>query len=146
MKKLLRLFTVCALVIGCWTGLGFTQRANALSLTNVAFNSAPVLAETSAEAALRNKVDAKLGEMANKIDLNNTNLRAFKRFQGMYPNLGAKIVKNAPYEKVEDVLDIPGLSDRQIEILQANLDEFTVTPVESAFNEGDDRINNGIYR
>lgn len=146
MKKLFRLFTVCALVIGCWAGLGFTQRANALSLTNVAFNSAPVLAETSAEAALRNKVDAKLGEMANKIDLNNTNLRAFKRFQGMYPNLGAKIVKNAPYEKVEDVLDIPGLSARQKEILQANLDEFTVTPVESAFNEGDDRINNGIYR
>lgn len=146
MKKLLRFFTICALVIGCWAGLGLVQRANAVSLTSVAFNSAPVLAETQAEAALRNKVDAKLGQIANKIDLNNTNLRAFKRFQGMYPNLGAKIVKNAPYEKVEDVLDIPGLSARQKEILQANLDEFTVTPVESAFVEGDDRINNGIYR
>ncbi|MGA9377451.1 MAG: photosystem II complex extrinsic protein PsbU [Phormidium sp.] len=146
MKKMLRLFTVCALVIGCWAGMGFTQRANAAALTTVGFNSVPVLAETSAEAAFRNRVDDKLGEIANKIDLNNTNLRAFKRFQGMYPNLGAKIIKNAPYQKVEDVLDIPGLSDRQKEILQANLDEFTVTSVESAFNEGDDRINNGIYR
>lgn len=144
MRKLLRLFTVCALVIGCWAGMGFTQRANAASLTSVAFNSVPVLAEAQAE--LRNRVDDKLGQIADKIDLNNTNLRAFKRFQGMYPNLGAKIIKNAPYDKVEDVLDIPGLSDRQKEILQANLDEFTVTSVESAFNEGDDRINNGIYR
>ncbi|MFB2836657.1 photosystem II complex extrinsic protein PsbU [Floridanema evergladense] len=146
MKKLLRFFTIFALVIGCWAGLGLTQRAHAVSLTSVAFNSAPVLAETAAEAEFRNRVDKKLGQIANKIDLNNTNLRAFKRFPGMYPNLGAKIVKNAPYQKVEDVLEIPGLSSRQKEILQANLDEFTVTPVESAFVEGDDRINNGIYR
>ena len=146
MKKLLRLFTVCALVISCWVGVGFTQRANAVSLTNVAFNSVPVLAETQVQIALRNKVDDKLAQIAKKIDLNNTNVRAFQRYQGMYPTLAKQIIKNAPYEKVEDVLDIPGLSARQKEILQANLDEFTVTSVESAFNEGDDRINNGIYR
>jgi photosystem II PsbU protein len=44
------------------------------------------------------------------------------------------------------VLNIPGLSDRQKQILQANLDHFTVTEQEAVFNEGDDRFNNGIYR
>ncbi len=64
----------------------------------------------------------------------------------MYPNLAAKIVQNAPYQKVEDVLELPGLSDRQKQILQANLDKLTVTDTEGAFNEGDDRYNNGIYK
>lgn len=146
MKKLLRLFTICALVIGCWAGLGFTQGANAAALNTVAFNSAPVLAETQTETVFRNRVDYKLGQIGNKVDLNNTNVRAFQNYPGMYPTLAKKIIKNAPYQKVDDVLEIPGLSARQKEILQANLDEFTVTSVESAFNEGDDRINNGVYR
>ncbi|MFB2934077.1 photosystem II complex extrinsic protein PsbU [Aerosakkonemataceae cyanobacterium BLCC-F154] len=146
MKKLLRLFTISALIIGCWAGLGFTQRANAAALTTVAFNSAPVLAETPVQIALRNKVDDKLGQIGSKIDLNNTNIRAFQSYPGMYPTLAREIIKNAPYQKVEDVLDIPGLSERQKQLLQANLDEFIVTPVESAFVEGDDRFNNGVYR
>jgi len=146
MKKLLRLFTVCALVIGCWAGLGFTQRANAVSLTNVAFNSVPVLAETQTETVFRNPVDDKLGQIGGKIDLNNTNVRAFQKYPGLYPTLAKKIIKNAPYQKVDDVLNIPELSTRQKEILQANLGQFTVTEVESAFVEGDDRVNNGIYR
>lgn len=146
MKKLLRLFTICALVIGCWAGLGFTQRANAAALTTVTFNSVPVLAETQVQIALRNKVDDKLGQIGSKLDLNNTNVRAFQSYPGMYPTLAKKIIKNAPYQKVEDVLEIPGLSDRQKQTLQSHLNEFTVTAVESAFTEGDDRINNGIYR
>ena len=55
-------------------------------------------------------------------------------------------MRNAPYNKVEDVLEIPGLSDRQKQILQTNLSNFAVTDVESAYNEGDDRYNNGVYR
>lgn len=143
MKRLLRLVAVVSLVVGCLGWLGFSQPANAAGLTSVTLRSTPVLA---AETSLRNRVDDKLGEFGRKIDLNNTNVRAFRQLPGMYPNLAGIIVKNAPYEKVEDVLDIPGLSDRQKEILQASLDQFTVTPVESAFVEGDDRINNGIYR
>lgn len=143
MKRLLRLLTVVSLMIGCLGWLGQTQPAIAASWTDVTFRSTPVLA---AETSLRNRVDAKLGEVGYKIDLNNTNVRAFRQFPGMYPNLAGKVVKNAPYEKVEDVLEISGLSDRQKELLQANLDKFTVTPIESAFVEGDDRINNGVYR
>ncbi len=85
----------------------------------------------------QNRADAKLGtEFGKKIDLNNTNVRAFQQFPGLYPTLAKKIIINAPYKNVEDVLDLPGLSDRQKETLQANLDNFTVTELEPAFNEG----------
>jgi len=122
MKRLLRLLTIVGLVAGCLGWLGQTQAAMAASLSDIAFRPTPVLAAE----VLRNKVDEKLGEMGYKIDLNNTNVRAFRKLPGMFPNLAKKIVENAPYEKVEDVLDIPGLSDRQKQLLQANLDELKV--------------------
>lgn len=143
MKRLLSLLTAFVLVLGCFGWLGVPQKAMAASLTDLGFNSS-VLAETG--EVLRNRVDEKLGQMAGKIDLNNTNVRAFKQLPGMYPTLASKIVDSAPYNNVEDVLEIPGLSDRQKELLQGYLDNFTVTDVESAFVEGFDRINNGIYR
>lgn len=145
-KRLMRLLTMLSLLVGCLGWLGVSQHAIAADLSSVAFRSVPVLA-VEAEMPLRNRADDKLAtEFGKKIDLNNTNVRAFQRYQGMYPTLATKIVRNAPYEKVEDVLEIPNLSDRQKQILQANLDNFTVTETEPAFNEGDDRFNNGIYR
>ena len=145
MKRLLRLLTVFALVLGCLGWLGVPQKAMAASLTGVSLNSMPLLAAETAEA-LRNKVDAKLGQIGYKIDLNNSNVRFFKELPGFYPTLATTIISNAPYKAVEDVLNIAGLSDSQKELLQANIDNFTVTKVESALVEGDDRINNGIYR
>lgn len=149
MKKLMRLLTILTLLVGCLGWLGVPQHALAANLSSVTFHEVPVLAvegQTSLSPR-RNRADDKLGtEFGKKIDLNNTNVRAFTQYPGLYPTLATKIVRNAPYENVEDVMDIPGLSDRQKEILQANLDKFTVTDVESAFTEGDDRYNNGIYR
>ena len=52
---------------------------------------------------------------------------------------------NAPYKTVEDVLNIPGLSEKQKEMLNANLDKFTLTSADDTFNEGGDRYNNGYY-
>ena len=142
----MRLLTVLILLVGCLGWLGVPQDAIAADLSSVTFHSVPVLA-VEGQTTLRNRADDKLAtEFGKKLDLNNTNVRAFQKYQGMYPNLAAKIVQNAPYEKVEDVLSLPGLSERQKQILQANLDNFTVTDVEAAFNEGDDRYNNGIYR
>ena len=142
----MRLLTILMLVV-CLGWFGWSpQRAIAADLSSVAFNQAPVLA-VDVQAILRNRADEKLGtEFGKKIDLNNTNVRAFTHYPGLYPNLATKIVRNAPYEKVEDVLEIPGLSDRQKQILQANLDKFAVTQSDSTFTEGDDRYNNGIYR
>ncbi|MFM8005604.1 MAG: photosystem II complex extrinsic protein PsbU [Dolichospermum sp.] len=142
MKGLVRLFTVLTLVLGCWGILGTTQTAQALSFNSFVVNQVPVL-----PLARQNKADQKLGtDFGKKIDLNNTNLAAFHKYPGLYPTLGSKIIKNAPYKKVEDVLNIPELSDEQKALLQANLDNFTVTEFDPEFNEGDDRFNNGIYR
>ena len=63
----------------------------------------------------------------------------------MFPKLGSVIIKSAPYNSVEDVLKISGLTEKQKEILQKNLDNFTVTPPESVFIEGDQRLNVGAY-
>jgi photosystem II PsbU protein len=141
-KGLVRLFSVLILVLVCWGWLGTTDTAQAVSFNSFVGNQVSVLA-----LARQNKADQKLAtDFGKKIDLNNTNIAAFQKYPGLYPTLGSKIIKNAPYEKVEDVLSIRGLSDRQKQLLQANLENFTVTEYEPNFNEGDDRINNGIYR
>lgn len=156
MKRLVCLLT---LLVGClgWLGLSQTALAAGFNITTghnaipqqalvASVSSAPMLL-AAAEEEIRNKMYDKLQtEFGKKVDLNNTNVRAFRLFQGMYPTLAGLVVKNAPYEKVEDVLKIPGLSEAQKDILQANLGSFTVTDVEEALVEGDDRINNGIYR
>jgi photosystem II PsbU protein len=111
-------------------------------LSNVNLRSPVLLAELD----LRNAADDKLStEFGKKIDLNNTHVRAFRQYPGMYPTLAGKIVQNAPYREVEDVLDIPGLSERQKQLLQANLDKFTVTDPSDVFVEGGDRYNPGVY-
>ena len=146
MKRLIRFLTVLSLLVGCIGWLGLSKPVLAANLSNVAWHSVPVLAVES-EATLRNRADEKLAtEFGKKIDLNNTHVRAFQKYPGLYPTLAKTIIKNAPYENVEDVLEIPGLSDRQKQILQANLDHFTVTEPEAAFIEGEDRYNPGIYR
>lgn len=92
-----------------------------------------------------NKMDAKLASpFGQKLDLNNTNVNGFSRYPGLYPTLARLIVANAPYQKVDDVLAIPNLTERQKEVLKANLDNFAVTEPEVML--GWDRINNGIYR
>lgn len=143
MKGFVRLLTVLCLLVGCLGWLGLPQSAQALPMQNVNLQSYPVLL---AVEPLRNSADDKLAtEFGKKIDLNNTNVRAFRKYPGMYPTLARKVVDHAPYNSVDDVLDIPGLSGRQKELLQANLDKFTVTDADNTFVEGGDRYNNGYY-
>jgi photosystem II PsbU protein len=131
MKNLVRLLAVIALIIGSFWG---KVPAQALNLTSIALPSLPV--------AVLNAADAKLTtEFGAKIDLNNSDIRDFRDLRGFYPNLAGKIIKNAPYQEVEDVLNIPGLSATQKERLQANLEKFTVTEPSKEFIEGDDRFN-----
>ncbi|MGV2387394.1 MAG UNVERIFIED_CONTAM: photosystem II complex extrinsic protein PsbU [Microcystis novacekii LVE1205-3] len=135
MKNLVRLLAVIALIIGSFWG---KVPAQALNLTSIALPSLPV--------AVLNAADAKLTtEFGAKIDLNNSDIRNFRDLRGFYPNLAGKIIKNAPYQEVEDVLNIPGLSATQKERLQANLEKFTVTEPSKEFIEGDDRFNPGVY-
>ena len=140
MKRFARLLVVFSLCLACLVGV--TQQAMAAT-----WNSSMVLASSPATGEeIRNSADSKLGtEFGKKIDLNNTNVRAFRKYPGLYPTLARKVVDNAPYKSVEDVLNIAGLSEKQEETLNANLDKFTLTTVDDTFTEGGDRYNNGYY-
>jgi photosystem II PsbU protein len=94
---------------------------------------------------LRNVADEKLAERGDKVDLNNSSVRRFQQFPGMYPTLAGKIVLGGPYESVDDVLNLD-LSDRQKELFAKYRDNFVVTAPSIALNEGFDRINDGQYR
>lgn len=132
MKKLI---STLALLILCWGWVG--------NIGQLSWGNTTVLA---AETEIVNPADEVLkSEYGKKIDLNNANVRYFRQYRGYYPTLAAKIVQNAPYTKVEDVLKIPNLSERQKELLSEHLADFTVTPPADVFNEGDDRYNPGIY-
>jgi photosystem II PsbU protein len=94
---------------------------------------------------LRNLADDKIAERGDKVDLNNSSVRRFQSYPGMYPTLAGKIVLGGPYESVDDVLNLD-LTDRQKELFNKYKDNFTVTPPAIALNEGFDRINDGQYR
>jgi photosystem II PsbU protein len=141
-------FVGVVLAVGLMLGslLGFAGQATALGENGLFWNGM-TMAPVVAEASFRNRADDKLAtEFGKKIDLNNTNVRAFLQYRGMYPTLARLIVGNAPFEQVEDVLDLPGLTEQQKDILRSNMNNFTVSPPEDTFVEGGDRFNNGIYR
>ncbi|QEY32931.1 photosystem II complex extrinsic protein PsbU [Synechococcus sp. RSCCF101] len=95
--------------------------------------------------APRNIADDKIAERGGKVDLNNSSVRRFQQFPGMYPTLAGKIVLGGPYDSVDDVLKLD-LSERQKELFETYRDSFIVTEPEIALNEGFDRINDGQYR
>jgi photosystem II PsbU protein len=131
MKQLIRMAIAFCLCLTCLVGF-----------------ATPSWAETDTAVITQgsNTADSKLStDFGKKIDLNNTNVRAFRKYPGLYPTLARKIVDNAPYKTVEDVLDLPGLSENQKSLLQKNLDNFAATSTDDTFNEGGDRYNNGYY-
>jgi photosystem II PsbU protein len=143
MKRLMSLIAVLSIALGSLLGLSLPS-ASAAGLNDVMFQTAvPVLAEELPRNAAEDKLTNPFG---SKIDLNNSNIRAFTKFPGMYPTIAGKIVRNSPYESVEDVFDIPNLSDREKEIIQMHLSQLYVTDPETALVEGGDRYNNGIYK
>jgi photosystem II PsbU protein len=140
MKRLVGLLIAIVVLVGWLGGMGLAQPAFAASGSGLSMT-------LLAERPLGNAVDAKLGtEYGAKLDLNNTNVQNFSKFPGLYPTLARKILLNAPFDSVEDVLDMPGLTEQQVDILRANLDNFTVTVPDPALVEGADRFNNGVYK
>ncbi|WP_299492592.1 photosystem II complex extrinsic protein PsbU [Acaryochloris sp. IP29b_bin.137] len=120
--------------------IGWLQPVYALDINGL-FNSPITLVST-----YRNPVDAKLEtDYGKKIDLNNTNVIAFSQFKGLYPTIAGKVVQNAPYSSVEEVLNIGGLTEFQKKMLQQHLGDFTVTDPDPALVGGQDRYNTGAY-
>jgi len=60
------------------------------------------------------------------VDINNANVRAYMKYPGMYPTLAGMIAKHGPYAKASDVMDIPGLTEQQKEILKKYEDKMVV--------------------
>ncbi|MBE9076878.1 photosystem II complex extrinsic protein PsbU [Romeria aff. gracilis LEGE 07310] len=126
MKRFLSLLLVLGLLLGGLVG-GWPQPAMAKQL--------------------RNAVDDKLAtDYGSKIDVNNTNIAAFTKYRGLYPTIASKIVTNAPYDSLQDVLEIPGLSPVEKDRIEQNMDVFTITEPDPALVEGADRFNNGVYK
>jgi photosystem II PsbU protein len=140
MQRFARLLVVLSLCLTCLVSVAQPTMA-------ADWNSSILLAAAPAtDEVITNSADSKLStEFGKKIDINNTNVRAFRKYPGLYPSLASKVVDNAPYKNVEDILNIPGLSEKQKETLNANLDNFTITSADDTFNEGGDRYNNGYY-
>ncbi len=141
-KRILKALLGLGLWLWIWLGPGFTSPV----LAGDMFNKPRDIVYSAVAEQRRNPIDQKLGDVGTKVDLNNSNVLAFRRYPGLYPTLARKIIHNAPFETVEDVLKIPGLSESEQTLLQANLKNFVVTPAEPALTEGGDRINPGIYK
>jgi len=104
-----------------------------------------VLPQAAYADEIRNVADDKLAERGDMVDLNNSSVRRFQQFPGMYPTLAGKIVLGGPYDTVDDVLSLD-LTERQKELFNKYRDNFLVTAPAIALNEGFDRINDGQYR
>lgn len=142
MKLLARRFGLMGLAVGIYLGfINCFLPVRALELSGQ-FIPTIVLSET-----YRNPIDEKLEtDFGQKIDLNNTNVMAFTQFKGLYPAIAGKVVQNAPYNSVEDVLQITGLTEQQKRLLEANLENFTVTDPDPSLVGGQDRYNPGVYK
>ena len=120
MKRLLSFLTGVVVMAGLLLALVFPQTANA------------------------NVSDQKLGDRGNKVDLNNSSVRAFKQFPGMYPTIAGKIIVGGPYSSVADADNV--LDADQKSVFNKYKDNFTVTAPSIELNEGFDRLNDGQYR
>ena len=135
MKRLLSWLTGALVMAGLLSSL----------VLPAAFSAEEDLLGKYSGSEIRNVVDDKIAEREGKVDLNNSSVRRFQQFPGMYPTMAGKIVLGGPYNNVDDVLELD-LSERQKELFAKYRDNFTVTPPSIALNEGDDRINDGQYR
>lgn len=148
-KQALGVLVAVGMVAGMMASLvlGNAQPVEAAGLDMLMNPTGSALLANAGGKELRNSVDDKLAtEYGNKIDVNNTNIASFRKFRGLYPTIAGKVVSNAPYESVEDVLDIPSLSDVERDRLEKNMDIFTISAPDPALVEGADRFNNGVYK
>jgi photosystem II PsbU protein len=123
MKAVVRFSIIALFAIAIFCNFGIsvnTVSANELPKTNVI------------------KVDS------SKIDLNNSNINAFKKVSGFYPTIGRILIQNAPYSSLDDALNIKGLTEAQVQRIKDNADLFVLNQPDNSLNR--ERYNNSIYR
>ncbi len=142
MKRICQMSITCLMCVVLWLFIPFVNVSNAYH-----YPASPLGTAFADETPQSNVVDTKLStEYGQLIDLNNSSVLTFSEIRGLYPTLARLIIENAPYNSVEEVLEIPNLTEHQRAVLESNLDNFTVTPVEPALVGGQDRFNPGIYK
>ncbi|PZO47959.1 MAG: photosystem II protein [Phormidesmis priestleyi] len=140
------IIVISSLLVGTLGGT-VQPAAAAINLSSISAANGMALLANAGGKELRNSIDDKLAtEYGNKIDVNNTNIASFRKFRGLYPTIAGKVVSNAPYDSIEDILSIPSLSDIEKDRLQKNIDIFTISDPDPALVEGADRFNNGVYK
>lgn len=80
----------------------------------------------------------------DRIDINNANIRAYLKIPGVYPTLASIIVNNGPYEEVDEIFDIPGLTEAQKDVLVKHREKFVALPPAPEYEI--DKVNNGLYK
>ncbi|MGK7908701.1 MAG: photosystem II complex extrinsic protein PsbU [Synechococcus sp.] len=84
-------------------------------------------------------------DLEPKLDLNYAMLRRFRELPGFYPTLGQKILKAVPFDSVEDLLEMDGLTEKQVRLLKANFKNFVVGEYDEGANDFETRLNKGFY-
>eukprot|EP00814_Leptocylindrus_danicus_P018003 CAMPEP_0116026214 /NCGR_PEP_ID=MMETSP0321-20121206/13669_1 /TAXON_ID=163516 /ORGANISM="Leptocylindrus danicus var. danicus, Strain B650" /LENGTH=156 /DNA_ID=CAMNT_0003498873 /DNA_START=50 /DNA_END=520 /DNA_ORIENTATION=- len=74
----------------------------------------------------------------DKIDVNSAFVGDYKRLQGMYPHAAGMIASHGPYEKLDDLYKIDGLTDNDKKMFRKYQAQLTVLPPTRTFRE---RIN-----
>ena len=79
---------------------------------------------------------------ADIVDVNNANVRVYLKMPGLYPSVAGKIASNGPYNSVNDLYNIPGLSGKEKELIKKYESRFTAQKPSADYVI--DRINNGL--
>ncbi|MFZ4442549.1 MAG: Photosystem II extrinsic protein, partial [Planktothrix agardhii] len=90
MKRLSRLLALLVLIVGCFA---WTEDQNVLAANLNVMQYGIVAPLLATEAPRKNRVDEKMATVRNKLDLNNSDLRDFRQYKGMFPKLGSVIIK-----------------------------------------------------
>jgi len=121
--------------------------AESVSRREVIAGAAAALAAIVAVPAVRADIEyPNVGFLggSDQIDVNNANIRAYAKYPGMYPNIAGLICKGGPYDSVSDLYKIPGLTDKQKEVLKKYEGNLVALPPRPEYMI--DRFNNGLYR
>merc|ERR1712150_395495 len=100
-----------------------------------------LLAPASANAIVDYDAIKYLGG-ADKVDINNANVQAFRQFPGMYPTAAGQIATHGPYKSVSEIFEIPGLDDKVKAVMKKYEGNLVALPANPSYFL--DRINNGM--
>ena len=100
MKKFVGILAALLLIVSAWS---FAPAAQASETGLFTIHSSALLARI-------NTADEKRKELIQgKLDLNNSDVREFRRLRGFYPSLASKIIQNAPLQQCRGCTGYPWL-------------------------------------